>query len=554
MSSGFISWLRHHHVPAAVGSSILTAVILRFLVFLIDLQAGGTTDIAPMWVAMGTSIPLLFIATSQTDIDAIAPRSLTTRRTILIGGSIVFTGLLSLTLFPGRPDDAAMAWRDSLGLYGLGLLSLTFLPIRVIWVLPTVAGFASWMFGWPLYPTVGHGLWGALRAPATLHFNGGAPNLSILICGILLIAGVVTYCCDVGLHPGAHSQVARAHRRGSGIMSASLVWPTMLILAIPMVLSLGSAWSTWAGAPRILLSSQIPAVRHFWLPCAGAAGVIAGQTRWRTGVAVWEDLGVRSVSARLVRPSLHAILMAVAPALVIVLVALTASAAAMGHQRIAGHVVATEIVDGMGPSLTLLLAMAVIAVISAIVGSVVRYVWMVPFVAILSAFLALPLNVLGGSDIEAIDEQMAQRYPTLICQHSTDKGIEVCTREPNRAYLPAAVLTLEQARTGSAHPDAWPQRFVLDNAGTLGGMAPGSAAPHTALPDLSLKDSRGYAPPQSLHNDYLESVAYSTAAWCPKASQEDVLTIMGVAGSGPSAESPTMDTSLTALRACRARG
>ena len=116
------------------------------------------------------------------------------------------------------------------------------------------------------------------------------------------------------------------------------------------------------------------------------------------------------------------------------------------------------------------------------------------------------------------------------------------------------MLTLEQARTGSAHPDAWPQRFVLDNAGTLGGVAPGSAAPHTALPDLSLKDSRGYAPPQSLHNDYLESVAYSTAAWCPKASQEDVLTIMGVAGSGPSAESPTMDTSLTALRACRARG
>ena len=39
---------------------------------------------------------------------------------------------------------------------------------------------------------------------------------------------------------------------------------------------------------------------------------------------------MRSVSARLVRPSLHAILMAVAPALVIVLVALTASAAAMG--------------------------------------------------------------------------------------------------------------------------------------------------------------------------------------------------------------------------------
>ena len=89
MNSGFISWLRHHHVPAAVGTSILAAVILRFLVLLIDLQAGGTTDIAPMWVAMGTSIPLLFIATSQTDMDAVAPRSLTARRTILIGGSIL---------------------------------------------------------------------------------------------------------------------------------------------------------------------------------------------------------------------------------------------------------------------------------------------------------------------------------------------------------------------------------------------------------------------------------------------------------------------------------
>lgn len=546
MNHPLLCWLRHHHVPAAILASIVFATVLRRLGDLISSSGGtdvGPLEIGPLWVAWAASVPLLFVATSETDVDKVAPRSLAGRRAVLVGGCAVVMTALPWLLF--EPQSAGMAWRDALTLYALGLLSLLVVPAAAVWVVPTLAMVASSMFAWPWHASVWHGLWGALRAPVALRFMGGAPNLSALVCGVIVVAGLAAYCFDARLRLQRMLTARdRTPSRGTGMVAASLAPVVAVIAAGIMTLTVVNDPPGWVGSPRTLLSVVIPTIRHFWIACAAVIGVVTAQTRWRTGLAVWEDVSPRRPYAKFGRPCLRAVVAAVTPALVVTLAATALCVAAMLNQGIPGSVIVTELAHGFPLTVGVLIVMAIIAAASAMVGVLVRHIWITPVVLVagFAVSLAMPAPEIGS---ERIDAQMAADYPKPVCAQRGE--LEVCTYPVNRAYLAAALNSLDQARSRSSHPEAWPHHVMLTETGTMGAS---SNPTGEGTPSIPIRYSRSYTPGTTLNPiGLLDSLAYSIYNSCSDANVSDLLTIYN--GTEEYADTaPRMDRTLSSLADC----
>lgn len=173
-------------------ASVLFATITRGLTLLL-IPDGDPAEIAPLWVATLTTLPLLLMFASGP--GRASSRCPLTHRCALLGVALIATGITCAVAFPTDSIDSgfAAAWRDDAALLGLGLLSLSVLPSFAVWAAPLVASLASMGFTLPLHPAVHHGLWGALRAPAGLTFDQHVPNLSAPVCLLIAAAGATAF-------------------------------------------------------------------------------------------------------------------------------------------------------------------------------------------------------------------------------------------------------------------------------------------------------------------------------------------------------------------------
>lgn len=557
MSRGITLWARHHHVVPCMTVAVLASAAVRSLVLLIAAD-GGTVEVAPLWVATVAAVPLLFMFTVETDADRAAPRSLAARRATLLGIAVVISGVISLAAFPTAIGGWGLiaTWRNAIALLGLGLLSLAVLPPAAIWAAPVVAAIASMMFTWPLHPSLALGLWGALHAPADAFLDPGVPNLSIPLCLLIGVAGIIAFAGGIRWTPrstvGRHHPGRRSHRlRGgrTGIRRTSLTVPVSCLVAIISAWPWMTSLTWWGGSPRLLLGGEIPASFFVAVPCAVLAGVVTGQYRWRSSVAVWQKLSGRPAWTLLGRAcgagALTAVVAVGAPALILALM----STWDLASHGVGAGVVVTEFFAGWPPTLIVLAEVAVGAVLGVCAGWCSGRIWLAPacLLLALAAMIATP-----RPPSQDVDQLWAARYGYTTCAPVPGRDVRVCAPAPDKGYLPAASTTVSQIYGQSAHPEALPRLIHLTTTGTMGGNIHPKGLEHP--PDIGTINSRGLTPPRAFASEAMSSsdagssLAYSTQAWCAGTDLFDLQKLFGVQ---EFADSPTMARTLTALKTCR---
>ncbi|AZZ43037.1 hypothetical protein C0Z11_12820 [Acidipropionibacterium jensenii] len=549
-------WARHHRVGPSVAVAVIASAVVRGLVLLITSDGSGI-EVAPLWIATVCAVPLLFMFTTETDADRTAPRSLAARRWALLGIAVLTSGVIALAAFPTAIGEWGLiaTWRDAVALLGLGLLSLAVLPPAAIWVAPLVAALASMMFSWPLHPGLSLGLWGALRAPADLLLDPGVPNLSIPLCLLIGAAGVVVLVNGLTWTPrpaAPHRRSVMPHHRSvmphrssarGGIRRASLAVPTACLVAIVSAWPWVTSLSWWGGSPRLLLAGEIPASFFIAIPCAVLAGVVTGQYRWRSGVAVWQKLSGRPAWTLLGRAcgaaALTTVIAVGTPALVMALMATWD----LASHDVGASVVATEFLAGWPPTLVVLAEVAAAAVLGVCAGWWNGRIWLAPacLILALAAMIATP-----RPPTQDVDQLWADRYGYTTCATVTGHDVTVCAPVPDKGYLPAAVTTVSQIYDQSAHPEALPRLIHLTTTGTMGGGMHPMGLEHP--PDLGAAPGRGLTPPTALGSAAGDSLSYSTQAWCAGTDLADLQKIFGVE---QYVQTPTMGKTLAALQKCR---
>lgn len=533
---------------------------MRVLTVLIA-SDGGVVDVAALWVGAVVALPLLFMFNVETDSDRAAPRSLAARRWALLIIAVAAAGIICLLVLPAGNAEwgFAAAWRDSVTLLGLGLLSMTVLPSAAIWVVPLVVAIASMLFSWPAYPGLSVSLWGALRAPNGLTLQPGVPNLSIPLCLGIAAAGIVTYASGVKWRPAAlisdvtarHPAASKQRFRGfkSGLRRVSLEMPLSLIIAGIVVWSLLTDLSSWGGSPRLLLAENVTAAVIFYVPCAVLLGVIVGQARWRSSTAVWQVLSERASWTLLGRACIGSAATAVAAVGTPVLILAVIASGDLGRY-VGVTVVVREFLAGWVSVLVVLGEVTLGAALGAFLGWWTKAVWLPPLCLVVAFAVMVPAPLPPSQDA---DQQWAARYGYATCATIGHHGAKVCTTTPNTGYLPAAAATLTQVYDQSAHPQALPGIVLLTNAGTMGGNIHPEGLEHP--PDIGTSSSRGLTPPDRLNTsdslsstDPRESLSYSTNAWCRGTNLYDLQNLFGVS---QYQQTSTMNRTLAALEHCR---
>lgn len=560
MSRGITLWARHHLVVPCITVAVLASAAVRGLVLLIAAD-GGTVEVAPLWVATVAAVPLLFMFTTETDADRAAPRSLAARRWTLLGIAVLVSGVIALATFPTTIGEWGFlaTWRDAVALLGLGLLSLTVLPPAAIWVTPLVAALASMTFSWPLHPTLPLGLWGALHAPADAFLDPGVPNLSIPLCLLIGVAGIVTFARGLRWAPRAFTSKAQQPRqtavtrrlsRTRGIGRASLTVPMACLVAVVSAWPWMTSLSWWGGSPRLLLGDEVPASVFIAVACAVLLGVVSGQYRWRSGVAVWQRLSTRPAWTLLARAAGRAAATAVAAVGAPALAMAPVTTWDLARHGAGAGVVATEFLAGWPPTLLVLAEVAVGAALGACAGWWSGRIWMAPACLILGlvAMIAVP-----RPPAQDVDRLWAKRYGYTACQTVPGHDVRICAPAPDKGYLPAAAASISKIYSQSPHPEALPRLVRLTTTGTMGGNIHPKGLEYP--PDIGTSGSRGFTPPDRLASDAMSStdagrsLAYSTEAWC---TGTDLLDLQKLFGVDEYAQTPTMDRTLAALKTCRA--
>ena len=304
-------WLRHNRVHYFFLTSLILSLLVKTAAWKLLEQNGNSVDIDTLWVSALTSIPLLFIFAHEDDFDRVSPRPIKNRRLTLLALVVVWAALVAFLCFWGDLSDYGFftVIRNDIGLIGLGLISTYVLKKTFIWVVPVFALLGSLTFSWPLEPSVGHSLWGALRAPFSCVMPGGQPNLSALLVIVIWAIGSVIYvqgwsrrpkdkefCSLTGFRTGkSYSSLVL-----KGKLRASYAIPIALILIVFSVVAPLASASSWLGSPQILMVQELTVLILFFAPATLCASVISSQARWRSGNADWEDTSPRSRIERLV--------------------------------------------------------------------------------------------------------------------------------------------------------------------------------------------------------------------------------------------------------------
>ncbi|MDK8510762.1 hypothetical protein QP948_04995 [Corynebacterium bovis] len=409
-----ILWLRHVRAPQAVASAFLATLVVALLVAALPMEEGTTLPIRSLWLAMTLSVPVLFLFTVEDDWDRLSVRPVRRRRAALVAVAALSAGVASAVFYPGNMWDsgAAAMLRNCLGLIGAGLLSLAFLPRWMIWVTPTVLGIASMAFSVPAEPGTAMTLWGALRMPGPVHTTGGALDLSWPLCLAVFVAGAAVYVAGVvvpgrltvarvggrrGPLPGTRPSSRRGTRPSSRRRLSAGVRRAMFLPVVAAAVAVALWWTPvvsvgyWGGSLRLLLASYVPLTTLFAAPVACACGVVAGQYRWRSSVAVWETLSDRGRPAVL-RSAVGTVCRAVSVTAVVA-VAVLAVVCVAGERAdgVPWAAVGSDLAGSIANAVASILLVTAGAAVGTVVGFHLRRIWVPPLALIVTFILVVPV-------------------------------------------------------------------------------------------------------------------------------------------------------------------
>lgn len=563
MNNVLILWLRHHHIPLISGIGVTLPLLIRVLVRFTLESGGQQVEVATLWVSVAAALPLMFLFVSETEIDRVASRSLLLRRLGLLSIVVAVAMVAAIACYPNHVADygSLAVFRNIVALVGLGLLSVAILPVGAIWVVPTCAALASWMFSWPLYPSLAHSLWGALRAPGVIRMYGGALDLSVALSLAVALAGGSVFLAGVDargiltnsvVSPTSVNSVRESCRRPyslrrRGLLRAALLAPVSLILCLLTIWIVFGDPGDWGGSPRLLLSEVVPSTMFMLVPLSVMAGVVCGQARWRSGVVTWERLSDRGgfgVTIRAVLIPMGGVFVAIS--LPILLAAVVAAGQLLVYgvsPGVTGH----ELRVGAWRTLATLGAALLGAIVGALAGRLVRGIWCAP----LSLVLALAVCVaMPRFDDYEVDREMAAEYGYTICTtiSTSTTDVKVCAAQPDRGYLPAASDAVREIYRQAARPGVLPRTVrVVDNLSRT--VLLGDSGP-TSQPAVGLSTERGIVhPPRTLDSYHtLEALTNTTWAWCRGTNIDDVRALFSP---GPLGKSATMSATVRALERCR---
>ena len=303
---GWWLWARFHRLPHDIVIAVVSTLALRMAILLTLESNGGTIEIEPLWLSFIASLPLVFIFSHETKPDLCAPRPLIRRRLILLGSAVITGAVVSIACYPTNLTDFGFiaVFRNILVFLTLGLLGRELLGQTRIWILPLIATAGSMLFSWPQYPTVWDTVYGALRSPGSFY-SDGTIDLSIPLClGSFILLSVIYLRQDtVGrgrFHANQQSNIfsrSTVYRAGN-IPVAQLRargWRRITQqIAIGLIITISDSYyllqdkKNWGGSPAELASTCLNGIFVFG-SVAMAVGTFVGQTRWRTGIAVWRN-------------------------------------------------------------------------------------------------------------------------------------------------------------------------------------------------------------------------------------------------------------------------
>lgn len=555
MKGGIVLWVRHNRIPPAVAVSILGALSVRVALVVITSDGGGV-DVSPLWLATAMILPLLFTFACEDPLDRTAPRSLAWRRAALFALTLGITAVGAWILTPVNSDGLGpvATWRNCLALLGLGLIGLGLAGHTALWLLPLTASIASMMFAWPQHPGIWHGLLGFLRAPATPHFSTGVRNLSIPVSLALAAAGLMVHATgpqtvrameDTALarfgSPAAVRGEAGHDSLAQGLRRVSRCRLLTLLAGCVCAWTLLSSVNKWGGSPRLLLGNEVPSGAFIHAPLGALVGVVVGQTRWRTGTVVWQQLSGRSQRSLLLQEC-HRSLAATATALGVPIAGLASLSTVTLATQSGLPVALRELAGGVVPTLLVLVEAGLLCVIGTVVGWFMRGIWVPALTIVLALAAMIPAPRIPMQDADRI---WAATYASTDCSPVPDVDVTVCTTPPLRGYLPAAVQSVSDIYRTAPRPEVLPHRVLLTDRGPMG-----VSAEHSMDPTVSVRRAHGLKPPHDLGPMARESLAYSTQAWCPEANVTDVMMLLEQDEWGPST---TMKQTLRALKNCRSQ-
>ncbi|MEL4211852.1 hypothetical protein [Corynebacterium bovis] len=513
-----ILWLRHVRAPQAVASAFLATLIVALLVAALPMEEGTTLPIRSLWLAMTLSVPVLFLFTVEDDWDRLSVRPVRRRRAALVAVAALSAGVASAVFYPGNMWDsgAAAMLRNCLGLIGAGLLSLAFLPRWMIWVTPTVLGIASMAFSVPAEPGTAMTLWGALRMPGPVHTTGGALDVSWPLCLAVFVAGAAVYVAGVVV-PGRLTVARVGGRRGPlPLLLASYV-PLTTLFAAPVACACGvvagqyrwrssvAVWWTpvvsvgyWGGSLRLLLASYVPLTTLFAAPVACACGVVAGQYRWRSSVAVWETLSDRGRPAVL-RSAVGTVCRAVSVTAVVA-VAVLAVVCVAGERAdgVPWAAVGSDLAGSTANAVASILLVTAGAAVGTVVGFHLRRIWVPPLALIVTFILVVPVfGMIRQQDIRPWGGDA-----TAVCDGVAPT---VCAQPRDRAYLPSVAAAVREVYSRSGFRDELPDVVKVVDSASAGPRVDG--APAVGLAGLRGVRAPGGVSPSTIRDDLTDSLS-----------------------------------------------
>ena len=305
---GWWLWARFHRLPHNIVIAVVSTLALRMATLLTLESNGGTIEIEPLWLSFIASLPLVFIFSHETKPDLCAPRSLIRRRFILLSSAVITGAIVSIVCYPTNLTDfgSVATFRNILGFLALGFLGREFLGQTRIWVLPLIAAAGSMLFSWPQYPTVWDTVYGALRSPGSFFYVDGTIDLSIPLClGSFILFSVIYLRQDAVGRGRFHASwqanivsrstiyradaipIAKLRARGWRRITQQMAIGLLIIISYSYYLLQDK--KNWSGSPTELASTCLNGIFVFG-SVAMAVGTFMGQTRWRTGIAVWEKI------------------------------------------------------------------------------------------------------------------------------------------------------------------------------------------------------------------------------------------------------------------------
>lgn len=501
MNSGTGLWLRHNRVHYFFLTSLILSLLVKTATWILLEQNGNSVDIDTVWVSALTSIPLLFVFTHEDDFDRVSPRPIRNRRLILLALVTVWAALVGLLCFWGDFSDygSLTVIRNDIGLIGLGLVSTYVLKKTFIWVLPVFAVLGSLTFSWPLEPSIGHGLWGALRAPCSFVMPGGQPNLSALLVIVIWALGSVIYVQGWSKRRKDKESRSLTGFRSTknyssivlkGKLRASYAIPIALILIIFSVVAPLASASSWLGSPQLLMVQALTVLILFFSPATLCASVISSQSRWRSGNADWEDTSPRSRIERLVSAFRISALSTFIPLVILALVLIAISFVGAILSGVSYRVTIRQLWAGTPTFLMIVGFLLVSCVIGTVLGSLFRGIWIAPLCLFLGVvfFISVPV---GSST--SVDRAWDEEYGFSSCSTSEKFSIKVCSSAPNSGYLKPMAATLDDIYQETPYRDDLPRKFVMVNSVF--------DVKHDDVLSVGLQDQRHVVAPSSLDKE-----------------------------------------------------